>query len=348
MCGPVSEEKRTVAITGVSGLLGQRLLPLLDGLASVERIVGLDVREPARRVARLDFHLVDLAGVDAAPLLRGVDTIVHLAAVVGPIVDGDLARRVNVDATRRLLAAASEAGVRKIVRPSSAMVYGAWPNNPVPLDENAMIRPNPGYEPALHDAECERLLRDWQGQQPGRVVTCLRIAPVVGAGASTLFARAASGRPPAVVRGTTPPVQVVHVDDAASALALAVSDELDGVFNVAADGWLEHDEALAVAPHRRPPAVPEEMAATALGALWSSGLGDAPPEVLPYVMYSWVVANDRLKERGWQPKHTNEEAILLAGDPDVRRRPLPWIAAVGALLAGAGAGTWWLTRRRRR
>src|SRR6476620_3460296 len=117
---------RTVAVTGVSGLLGQRLLPLLDSLTSIERIIGLDVREPPRRVARLDFHLVDLAGVDAAPLLRGVDTLVHLAAIVGPIPDGELARRVDVDATRRLLAAASAAGVRKSVRPSSAMVYGAW------------------------------------------------------------------------------------------------------------------------------------------------------------------------------------------------------------------------------
>ena len=81
---------RIVAVTGVSGLLGQRLLPLLDSLTSVDRIIGLDVREPPRRVARLEFHLVDLAGVDSAPLLRGVDTLVHLAAIVGPILDGEL------------------------------------------------------------------------------------------------------------------------------------------------------------------------------------------------------------------------------------------------------------------
>ncbi len=338
----------SVAVTGVSGLLGQRLLPLLDSLTTVDRIVGLDVREPPRRVPRLEFHLVDLAGVDAAPLLRGVDTIVHLAAVVGPIPDGELARRVNVEATRRLLTAATVAGVRKIVRPSSATIYGAWANNPVPLDESAALRPNPGYEPAAHDAECERLLHEWQERHVGRITTCLRVAPVVGAGASTIFARAAVGRPPAVVRGATPPLQVVHVDDAASALALAVSDDLDGVFNVSADGWLDHDQALAVAPHRRPPGVPEEMAATALSAMWGSGLGDAPPEVLPYVMHPWVIANDLLKQQGWQPRHTNEEAILLAGDPDVRRRPLPWIAAVSAVLTGAGAATWWLSHRRRR
>ena len=69
---------RNVAVTGVSGLLGQRLLPLLDSLTNVDRIVGLDVREPPRRVAKLDFHLVDLAGVDASFGLRYHSDSAHL------------------------------------------------------------------------------------------------------------------------------------------------------------------------------------------------------------------------------------------------------------------------------
>ncbi len=337
-----------IAITGVSGLLGQRLLALLDVQGAPARVVGIDVREPPRRTRALQFHLVDLTTADLAGVLAGVETVVHLAAIVGPVPDEDLARRVNVDGTRRLLEAATAAGVRKIVRASSAAVYGAWANNPVPITEDAPLRPNPGFWPAAHDAECERLLADWHATQTDSVTTVLRIAPVVGAGAHTLWARVAAGRAPASVRGATPPLQVVHVDDAASALVLAVNDDLEGVFNVAADGWLGHEEALAVAPHRRPPAVPEEVAERALRALWATGVGDAPPSVLPYLVHSWVIANDRLKAHGWAPKHTNEEAILLAGDPEARRRPLPWIAAVAALLTGAGGATWWLTRRRRR
>jgi nucleoside-diphosphate-sugar epimerase len=337
-----------VAITGVSGLLGQRLLALLDAHGAAARVVGIDMREPPRRSRGLHFHLVDLTTADLAPMLTGVDTVVHLAAIVGPIPDEDLARRVNVDGTRQVLDAASKAGVRKVVRASSAAVYGAWPNNPVPLTEDAPLRPNPGFAPAQHDAECERLLGEWHDAHAGTVGTVLRIAPVVGAGAHTLWARVVAGRAPVSVRGADPPVQVVHVDDAASALALAVTDDLEGVFNVAADGWLAHDEALAVAPHRRPPAVPEEVAERALRAMWATGVGDAPPSVLPYLMHPWVIANDRLQARGWSPRHTNEEAVLLAGDPDARRRPLPWIAAVAALLSGAAGATWWLTRRHHR
>ena len=53
-----------VAVTGVSGFLGQRLLPLLDASPHVDRIVGLDVREPARRARKLEFHRVDVLGTD--------------------------------------------------------------------------------------------------------------------------------------------------------------------------------------------------------------------------------------------------------------------------------------------
>jgi UDP-glucose 4-epimerase len=184
------------------------------------------------------------------------------------------------------------------------------------------------------------------GQRDGRVATRLRIAPVVGPGAQSLLANAMVGHPPVVVRGAAPPVQVVHVDDAAGALALAATDDLPGTYNVAADGWLSHEDAVALADRRQMPGIPYDAAERYLAALWATGLGDAPPSVLPYLVHPWVVANDRLKRMGWAPLHSNEEAMLLASP--VPSHALPWTAAVGAVLAGMGATTWWLTRRRRR
>lgn len=338
----------TIAVTGASGLLGQRLLPLLDASGSVDRIVGLDVRDPARRTRKLEFHCVDIATAELKPLLEGVDVVVHLAAVVGCIPDEGLMARVNIGGTRRILEAASTAGVRKIVRASSASVYGAWANNPVPLSETAPLRPNPGFAPALHDAENERLLREWHNEHPSAVVTTLRIAPVVGPGAHTLFATVARGRPPVTVRGATPPMQVVHIDDAAAALAFAVEHDLDGPFNVAADSWLTSEEAAHLVPRAMRPPLPYEAAERLLWALWSTGLGDAPPSVLPYLVHPWVIANDRLKAAGWSPRHTNEEALLLGVGVPEGHGALPWVVAVGAVLVGAAGATWWATRRRRR
>ena len=110
---------------------------------------------------------MDIAGHDLKPLLEGVDVLVHLAAVVDPIADEPLMTRVNVEGTRRVLDAAAAVGVRKIVRLSTTAVYGAWATNPLPLTEDAPLRPNPGFSPAVHAAEVERLLAEWQHDHPG-------------------------------------------------------------------------------------------------------------------------------------------------------------------------------------
>jgi nucleoside-diphosphate-sugar epimerase len=340
-------DELVVAVTGVSGFLGQRLLPLLDASPHVDRIVGLDVRDPARRARKLEFHRIDVLGADLAPYLRDVTVVVHLASVLGPMPDEALFTRVNVDGTRRVLDAATAAGVRKVVRPSGTSVYGAWANNPVPITEDAPLRPSPGYLPAIVDGECERLLAEWAATAPGRTATRLRIAPIVGAGAHSLFTAVATGRAPVRVRGATPPVQVVHIDDAAAALELSTAVDLDGAYNVAADGWLSYEEAGALLPGGRLPALPAALATRVLATSWATGLGDAPPTLVPYLTYPFVVANDRLKRAGWKPQHSNDEALLLAtGASDF---PLvPVLAGAGAVTAGAALGTWWLTRRRGR
>jgi UDP-glucose 4-epimerase len=261
--------------------------------------------------------------------------LVHLASVVDPVPDEALMARVNIDGTRRVLDAAAAVGIRKVVRVSSAAVYGAWPNNAVPLTEDAPLRPNPGFSPAVQAAEVERLLVEWRDDHPGVVVTTLRTAPVLGAGAERLPSRLLLGRPPLRIAGAAPPVQAVHVDDLVAALALVVLEDHAGTFNVASDGWLDDPTARAVLPSRVVPRLPAQLVERVLARTWAAGLGDVPPGVVPYLAHPWVVANERLRSIGWEPAHTNEEAILdglaTLGPPPSRLR---WIIAAGAALLG--------------
>ncbi|MCA2212761.1 SDR family oxidoreductase [Jidongwangia harbinensis] len=92
----------TVLITGASGTLGSAVLPRL-----VKE--GHEVR-PASRRTRPGWVTADLltgAGLDEA--VRGVDTVVHLASAPRRT------RETDVEGTRRLLAAAGNAGVRHVV-----------------------------------------------------------------------------------------------------------------------------------------------------------------------------------------------------------------------------------------
>lgn len=328
-----------IAVTGASGLVGSSLLRVLGDDPTVTRIVAIDVREPSRRARTLEFHRADIAHSELEPLLRGCEVLVHLASIVDPVPDEALMARVNVDGTRRVLAAAAAVGVRKVVRVSPATVYGAWPNNPVPLTEDAPLRPNSAFVPAVHAAEIERLLAEWRQEHPDVVVTTLRSAPVLGPAAERLPSRMLLGRPPLAVRGAAPPVQAVHLDDLVAALVHVVHNDHPGVFNVAADGWLESTAARALLP-RRPIALPAEALERALDLTWRTGLSDVPPGVVPYLMHPWVVANDRLRATGWAPRHTNEEAIAdglaALGPPPSRARA--WVIAAGGVVGAVVLG----------
>ncbi|MBK5287481.1 MAG: NAD-dependent epimerase/dehydratase family protein [Acidimicrobiia bacterium] len=338
----------TIAVTGASGLIGSRLVPELVR-SGAARVVGLDVRDPVRGATGFEPHLVDVAGHEIESLLAGVETVVHLAAVVDPIVDDALMARANVEGTRRVLAAAAKVGVRKFVRVSTAAVYGAWATNPVPLTEDSPLRPNPGFAPAVHAAEVERLIYEWHGEHPDVVVTVLRAAPVLGAGADHLFARLFAGNRRLRIRREGAPIQVVHVDDLVAALVLVVQGDHPGVFDVAAPGWLASDDVGSLMPRSGLPAVPLDVMRRLLTRSWRSGVGDVPPSVLPYVLNPWVIATDRLESIGWQARHTNEETLLETHESLGRAaRVNPKIAAAAAGVAAAGIAAGVAANRSRR
>jgi nucleoside-diphosphate-sugar epimerase len=107
------------AITGGSGFLGLHLSRHL--LAEGERVRSLDL-EPGI-VRRVEEIRGDVRHPDAVrAVCRGADVLVHAAAAL-PSRGRDL-RAVNVEGTATVLAAAAEAGVRRVVFVSSAVVYG--------------------------------------------------------------------------------------------------------------------------------------------------------------------------------------------------------------------------------
>jgi nucleoside-diphosphate-sugar epimerase len=240
--------------------------------------------------------------------------------------------------------------VRKIVRLSTTAAYGAWVTNPVPLTEDAPLRPNPGFSPAVHAAEVERLLAEWQYDHPAVTITTLRTAPLLGAGAHHLWARMLTSPSRPRVRGASPPVQVVHVDDVVRALTLVVRDDHPGVLNVAAEGWLDAEAIGALVPRPVLPALPADVLRRVLARMWGTGVGDVPPTVVPYLVFPWVVASDRLQALGWEPTHTNEETILEtvdarppSGFPSARTIAV----AAGVAAAGIATGLAWRGLRRR-
>jgi nucleoside-diphosphate-sugar epimerase len=109
-----------VVVTGSSGRIGGAIAARL---ALRHQVTGVDRRPGA--LTGLVADVCDTARIE--PLLAGADAVVHTASLHVP----DLAahgpaefRAVNVDATRRLLQAAGEAGVTRFVYTSTTSLYG--------------------------------------------------------------------------------------------------------------------------------------------------------------------------------------------------------------------------------
>jgi nucleoside-diphosphate-sugar epimerase len=247
------------------------------------------------------------------------DTLVHLDWVTaGP---REAPSRRNVDVTRRALDATENSAVSSVVLLSSAIVYGAWPDNPVPLTEDAPLRPNPGIPEAVQQAEAERLVATWSSEHPDASVAILRPATIVGPGVDSWLAQALGGRGTVRPDRADPDEQFVHVDDVAAAVALAVRERLDGVYNVAPNGSVPGEMVRELSAWRPSVPVPGWLGRVAARWGWALRLSSVPPAVLPLVEYPWVVASDRLQAAGWAPQYTSEEAIV-AGRPPSRWREM--------------------------
>lgn len=293
----------------------------------------------------------DLLDADLKPLLEGASRLVHLSFATPDALDEDAFARENAEATRRLLDAAGAVGLDHVTVVTSATVYGAWPTNPVPLTEEAPVRPNPGFGYAAQKAEIERLCGAWVAAHPGTSLAVLRPARALGDDHESWLSRSLRAASAIGAGGADPQVQFVAVDDLAAAVAEASIARLDGAYNVAADGWLTGEEvrALAGSPLRLP--VPERLATAFARWGWRWRLHRAPPGLIPYTMHPFVVANDRLRATGWVPTTTNEEAYVAAheGTPwsrlSPKRRQELALGASAAALAALVAGTVTLIRR---
>lgn len=212
-----------VLVTGATGCLGAALVDRL--LAGGQRVIAQG-RDPTagavleRRGAR--FWPLDLRDPQPlAPHLKGLTTVYHCAALStawGRVADF---HAINVTATRRLLAAARDAGVGCFVLASSPSIYADGTHRlNLPEDAPLPSRFATHYARTKYLAECAVLAAD----APGFRTVALRPRAIYGKGDRALMPRLAQ----AMRRGTLPLIgggasliDVTHVSDAARAMQLA-------------------------------------------------------------------------------------------------------------------------------
>jgi nucleoside-diphosphate-sugar epimerase len=347
---------RTVALVGALHPAARELALALEEDPEVERVLGLSRHEPPLLGPKFEFVQAGPGDPAFAGALAGVDTL-----VLFPLIDAadrnEEGRRARVLAgTRRSLEAA--AGAATVVLWSSGVVYGAHPDNPVPIPETQPTRPNPEFPAAGILAESEQVALaadpgdrpegsgEPQGGAPVRRVVVLRGAGVWAPAWGTFLARSLMAPAMVGVRGQDPPLQCLAPADAVSALVLATSGRLRGVYNVAPDDWVGAKDAARAAGRRRLE-VPQRVAQSTAERLWQAGMSAATAGELAFQTRPWVLGNAKLRQAGWAPTRSSAEAFaeaggqkpagVLVGGVQIRRSDVYRTAAAGLALAAAVA-----------
>ena len=313
----------SAVVTGCAGFIGSTLCEAL--VADGWRVLGVDAftdtydrdekeanLETLRHEPRFDLVEVDLASGPLRSLLAGGPPVVHLAGRPGvrsSFGEGVPATiRDNLLATHRLLAAAREARVRRVVWASSSSVYGDVRGAPAGEERPLPQAPSP-Y--AATKRACEGLAQ--LARDRGLETTGLRLFTVYGPRqrpdmAVRRMCEALSGGPRFPLYGDGAQVRdLTHVDDVVEAIRRA-------------------------------------MAAPAVGALYNVG-GGRPTSLAETIALLEVIAGASMPVRA--AGAAAGDVARTAADPSRARRELGWRPRVN-LVRGLAAQLAWVRARRAR
>jgi UDP-glucose 4-epimerase len=316
----------TVAVTGPTGEIGIAAVTALEREPAVDNILGM-----ARRPFDATSHgwtkttyrqgdILDREAVDA--LVADADVVVHLAFII--MGSRQESARVNLQGTRNVFEATVAAQrPRRLVYTSSVAAYGYHADNPVPLTEDVPPRGSAEHYYSEQKAACEATLAEVT-EGSSLEVFILRPCIVAGPKAPALADAMPWNQLPAPIRAVTNaipvlkpvvpdpgvPLQLVHHDDVASAVALAATAPAPpGAYNLAGDGLITISD-VARALGGRPVRVPAASASAASAALSRLPYVPSALEWLHSVRTSVVMDTTKAKTQlGWRPIHSSAETL---------------------------------------
>lgn len=321
----------TVAVTGPTGEIGGPLIDALEGTAEVGVVRGMARRpfDPTaagwRKATYRRGDVLDRGHL--AELFDGADVAVHLAfAIFG---DREETRRINLEGSRNVFEAAAEAGVGRLVYASSVAAYGFHPENPQPLTEETPATGSSRFYYSEQKAELEETLDEvLAGSELAAYV--FRPCIVAGPRATMLIERTVGavrlgdpaprlrrhvlGRfplPRPILPDAGVPIQLVHHDDVAAALATAVEGKGEpGAYNLAGDGEILIAD-IARALGWRSVRVPRP--ALGVGTAVAGRLAFVSPQLEWATALTTPVIVDTAKARrelGWAPRFDAAETLV--------------------------------------
>lgn len=309
-----------VVVFGATGNAGTSFIRAAASDPSIESIVGIARRMPDTRMPKTEWAQADISRDDLGPLVKGADCVVHLAWLIQPSRDLNTLYATNVEGSRRVFEATAAEGVGSLVYASSVGAYSLGPKDRF-VDESW---PTHGVATSFysrHKAATERMLDSLEAERPELRVARLRPGLIFKRGSASGQRRLFAGPfvPRKLVRRALIPFvpdvdrlrfQCVHSHDIGEAYRLAVTSDVRGAFNVAAEPALGPPELAELLGARRLKMRPETLY-TLTKVTYALHLHPTPPGWLDLAFQTPLMDTTRARTvLGWQPRHSAGEALL--------------------------------------
>ncbi len=295
-----------VLITGISGGQGRLLTRRL--LENYE-VCGVDRVSWDGHPGDVEVHVVDLRKKRFEDVIRTEQptVVVHMGFIRHFQVAERVRHDVNVRGTKQLLDHCVNHGVQSLVVLSSSYVYGAFPENPYFMDEDAPLSASRSY-PEIRDlVEVDTLASSFLWRYP-QIRTCvLRPVNVLGYYVHSMIGRYLREKRVPTVMGFDPMMQFIHEEDISEAIALALEHGLQGVFNVAGPGEVPLHTAIRETGGR-PLSMPEPLMRPLFARAFRWGLIPYPAGAIDYLKYPITISGERFVEAtNFRPLFSLEE-----------------------------------------
>lgn len=300
-----------VAITGISGYMGQKLLSRLLQDPDI-KITGIDMKKVLLPLGH-QFYQFDVRNLKIKEILKeeNIETIIHLAFLMPPFKNKKLAYSINVEGTKNILNASSHTGIKKIIIPSSTVVYGANPDNPPFLKESSPYRGNPEYYYYHDKVEVEKLCLSFFRSHPEMDYIIFRMCELYGPEVDMDYSRVLEKKNVYLFEGFDPAYQFLHEEDMIECYYTAVKkNKIKGVFNLVPDDVINLSEAAQVAGGRVKWSKLTPFLMKICDLFYKLNLFKTPVSSFSYWQYRWTASNEKLKrDFGFKPKYTSLQAL---------------------------------------
>jgi UDP-glucose 4-epimerase len=296
-----------VIVTGVCGRLGRGVVRRLHRECTV---VGVDRRPFPDKPKDVEHRELDMRRTKLKDVFRpgNVAAIVHLGVLHDPRASSAEHHSWNVSGFAKLLEYVAQFEIKKLVVLSSANVYGPQAGNAQFLSEDAPLLGGQEFSEIRDLIEVDMLAQSFFWKRPQTETVILRPVHILGSvhNAPSNFLRL-----PAIptALGFDPMIQVIHESDVVSAIELALSPGLRGIFNVAGPDPLPLSRAIRLLGRASVP-VPAALGKIVLKRLWTLHLSNFPAPEIDHIRYVCMVDDRRAREvMGFVAKKTVEETV---------------------------------------